>query len=439
MKKIMYTLLLCVSLNVVAFENEDEGEDNYYGFIAPSKSSSFLMRGFSDQHARKISLEHFVFFQKQSPLLYEFIKKVDIDLEYWKREYYKHSHHSWYGAITDTIFGRFDYECKIIELKKVKQNACQILGMFLECSYFYDENSLDASQHVLRQIEVFFEDRRLANIFQLKDKVEKYYDILESEYQIYKAPHHFNKRWKSYAVGSAALAAVVYVGYRYSAVQKCKQFAGKVDTAMGWYNEGVFCRLPEEIPQGAVDNWNRFLDVDDLEVENDSWFSWKAPLTKLIDFWNSKIVLTEEAVRELREKVSDFYKDSLVPKVHATQGAMLNGAHFALSLVAVFVGYKVVKGLYGVAFNKQKYINSARYNIKKIHQFVLDLGYSRYEASGALFVHTQMLHESLVGLPIEVARAIYEDIDFLQDLSIDEEEKRAIVDRWYNTYLFLKI
>jgi hypothetical protein len=472
MKNFMYTLLLCVSLSVVAFDNEENDQGFYANDDNFSLGGSGIKkfnprRGFSDDNDPELSFDHSVFFQGQVPVLYEFIKKVDTDLEYWKSELYKQSHYSWYAKITNKIFGSFDYESKIIELSRVKQKACHALGMFLEFSYFYDENSLDASQFVLQQIKLFFEGRRLANYFHLGGKIEKFYDILESEYQTYKAPNHFKKHWKSYITGGVSLAVTVYLCSKYSAMQWCKN---RVEGAKKWYCDGRVYSFPSELPDNILEKLPidasfripvglHQESVDGIALSRERLDACKLKGTRgyvhagmfatdsQIDYVNNKIYSVQGLVENIRigegihprAMASEFYSNNLLPVVNIAQQKIMRGALFVSALIGACVGQRVVRGVYGYLYSKKKQMNSARYNIKKIHQFVLDLNCSRYEVNGALFVHTQMLLESLTGLPIEVARAIYEDIEFLQDLSIDEDEKKAIVERWYNTYLFLKI
>ena len=76
---------------------------------------------------------------------------------------------------------------------------------------------------------------------------------------------------------------------------------------------------------------------------------------------------------------------------------------------------------------------------KKLHQIIHNREEFSYEQQGAVYVHTQMLLDTLVEFPIEIAKTIYEDVERLINVEILVEEKREIMNRWYDTYTFLKM
>jgi hypothetical protein len=435
---------------------------------------------------KDLLVEYNQFFKKMIFSLYGFVKLVDTDLEYWKNENYVERRVPWYYKSLYRQFFKKRYQKKVAlsisKLKLLKKEACTLLGLFYEYASYFQAHQIDDAVEVLKIIESVFPMPEAETSLVFTAKIKKYCESLQCQYKKYKAPSHVGKHWKSYAAVAVTAAGLVYSYQKNHSLYEEKyeeislflknlwkeNIEENTQIIKNWYNDGLFYPIPKEVPEEVL----RLLKIkspeavpvefpletrEKLRIACENLKSKPIPytlgfLTVKLDFTDVLDSLCDAAeqarigegfVVEIDEDaVKDAYQNIIYPMLYnaqkRNQGVVLAGL-FSSAAVAGFAFYKVFKGSFDRFFKNNLHVDPARHNIKRLHQIVHAHQKLECEQNGALYVHVNMLLETLVEFPTAVAQTIYEDSTRLKNVQTPIEEKRQIVNRWYNTYEFLRI
>lgn len=487
MKKMYAAICILLSCSIVV-GTEGQGVDRKSTVILCEKNNeTLLLKHLSEKQVSKdLLVEYNLFFKKMIFQLYKFVKLVDTDLEYWKNENYVERRLPWYYKSLYRQFFKKRYKKKVAtsisKLKLLKKEACTLLGLFYEYTSYLRVHQVDDAVEVLKIIESVFPMSEAEASLIFTGEIKKYCGSLQLQYEKYKAPSHVGKYWKTY---TAVLAAVGVAAHLYH--QNESRFATRYDDfqmflntwwdenisdnmrlVKNWYKDGLFYPIPKKVPEDIL----KLLKVKTpqaipikfpsssrghLDAACDALKDMPIPYTfglattkvDLKEILNAFYSSLEQArvgegfVVEIDEDaVKNAYKNIIYPMLYnaqkRNQGVVLAALFSSVALVGLGA-YKLIKGSFDKFFKKDLHVDPARYNVKKLHQIVHGNESLKCEQNGALYAHINMLLETLVEFPTDVAQTIYEDSLRLKDVRISLEEKRQIVNRWYNTYNFLRI
>jgi hypothetical protein len=398
--------------------------------------------------------------KRMTACLYQFVKQVDSDLEYWKKEDYFARRMSWYyKSLYHQLFKK-NYQQKIenslFYLEQLKRETSTLLGLFYEYSSHVQNGHIDNALHILAILESIFPLPEVEAELVLEIKIKKYCIHLQKIYTKNRAPHHFEKNWVSYS--TIALAGGI-AAYFYSQNQEVweKHYEEIRDTWKEYVRDltsstynfikiGIFGD-PMKIHKDHPDDPNGAVYISKppneigLEEEartiesNKNWYradQW---------VWAKSLRIGESLYRKRGKPSAERARNNAIEISKAIDHAFNDlqkrfGVVFLVaSMYPLYSGVAVIRN----HVKKIHIFNPVAYHVRKLDQILHSPHELNCQLNGLLYIHTHMLLDVLFQFPIDIAQTIYEDSHRLKDIAVSIDEKQHIIQRWYDTYTFLKI
>ena len=424
-------------------------------------------------------LKHYTFFKKRAVVLSHVIKQVDAGLQYWAREKYTEHRTPWYRKSLYRSFAQKKYRKKVVEsiacLQEIKKESARLLGLFSAYSDLYENHHQEEAYQIYQTIQSSFGS--LDGLALYKNIINRCC-FLSAVLEQSSAPKHIHAHWKSYATGAVSVAALACLYSKHKTVfdhgakavsDFCKDWwqenmLDNFKAARHWYHTGmtgeplkilkdnpadeqgfIYIGEASEITGDDLPELRVVVDQDMPAVRFTSFIKFasrgdSAHLERqgLVNAYNNKFKPWFAAAREQLVLACQQTEHFVNQRKIKSAGKMLFAQSFEALLVSAGC-VALLKSAYDYFYQKKMYMDPLRYQIKKLHQILHATYESNYEQHGLLRAHLQMMVEVTSLLPADVEQSLCEDVISLKSFLVPLKEKQKIVERWYQTYRFLRV